>query len=106
MYGICEHIYQVMRKMRYQIFSAKYCGYRRVRVSRIPCSTSLFHFSIFLSGRELSIDLVILEMRDFNIILDMDWISKYHATIDCKRKIVFFNLLERRTLSLKGRPKG
>ena len=35
-------------------------------------------------------DLVILDISDYEVILGMDWLSKYHATIDCKKKIVMF----------------
>ena len=45
---------------------------------------------IFLNGCELSVDVVVLEMQDFVIILGMDWLSKYHASIDCRRKSVLF----------------
>ena len=41
---------------------------------------------IFLSGRELAVDLVVLQMWDFDIILGIDWLYKYHATIDYRRK--------------------
>ena len=43
-----------------------------------------------VDGRELSVDLIELEMDDFYMILGMDWLSKYGATIDCKRKMVTF----------------
>jgi hypothetical protein len=31
-------------------------------------------------------NLVVFEMSGFDIILGMDWLSKYHASIDCFRK--------------------
>ena len=40
--------------------------------------------------RELSADLVILDMIDYNVILGMDFLSKYEVTIDCKTKTVSF----------------
>ena len=57
---------------------------------------------IFLNGCELSVDVVVLEMQDFVIILGMDWLSKDHATIDCRRKIVLFRPQEQKASSLKG----
>ena len=45
---------------------------------------------IYIDGRELFADLVILEMQDYDVILGMDWLSKYNATIDCKKKMVVF----------------
>ena len=37
-------------------------------------------------------DLIELAMDDFDMILGMDWLSKYRATIDCKRRMVTFEL--------------
>ena len=45
---------------------------------------------IVISERELSADLVILDMIDYNVILGMDFLSKYEATIDCKARVVSF----------------
>ena len=59
------------------------------------------HVPIFVSGCELSVDLVILSTRDFDVILGMHWISKCHATIDYRRKSVFFWPLWWRALSLR-----
>ena len=46
--------------------------------------------SVVISERELSTDLVILDMIDYYVILGMNFLSKYEATIDCKAKIVSF----------------
>ena len=46
--------------------------------------------TVFVDGRELFVDLVVLDMPDYEVILGMDWLSKYHATIDCKKEIVIF----------------
>ena len=48
--------------------------------------------TVFIDGRELLVDLIVLKMTDYEVILGMDWLSKYHATIDCKKKIVTFRL--------------
>ena len=39
---------------------------------------------------ELPVDLIGLVMDDFDMILGMDWLSKYGVTIDCKRRMVTF----------------
>ena len=44
------------------------------------------HFLVV--GKELYVDFVVLDMPDYEVILKMDWLSKYYATIDCKKKIV------------------
>ena len=35
-------------------------------------------------------DLIELLTTDFDMILGMDWLAKYGATIDCRRKMVIF----------------
>ena len=43
-----------------------------------------------ISERELCADLVMLDMTDYDVILGMDFLSKYGAIIDCKAKTVGF----------------
>ena len=43
-----------------------------------------------IDNRELSVDLIELSMDDFEMILGMEWLSKYGATIDCKCRMVTF----------------
>ena len=49
---------------------------------------------ISLAGYDTWVDLIILEMVDFDVILDMDWLSVYDAVLDCNAKTV--------TLALAG----
>ena len=44
-----------------------------------------------ISESELCADLVMLNMTDYDVILGMDYLSKYGAMIDCKAKTVVFN---------------
>ena len=39
---------------------------------------------IIIAGRELFVDLVMLEIVDYDVILGMDFLGKYHASIDCR----------------------
>ncbi|KAA0036120.1 ty3-gypsy retrotransposon protein [Cucumis melo var. makuwa] len=39
----------------------------------------------------LDVTLLVLDMKDFDVILGMDWLSANHASIDCFRKEVVFN---------------
>ena len=48
--------------------------------------------AILVEGRELHADLIVLDMNDYDVILGMDWLSKYGATINCKEKTVTFQL--------------
>ncbi|XP_028126745.1 uncharacterized protein LOC114323364 [Camellia sinensis] len=45
-------------------------------------------FEIDFAGRVLYADLIVLGFEGFTIILDMDWLRNYFATLDCARKIV------------------
>ena len=39
-----------------------------------------------------SVDLVLLDLQDFDVILGMDWLASYHASIDCFGKRVIFSI--------------
>ncbi|XP_062099687.1 uncharacterized protein LOC133805521 [Humulus lupulus] len=45
-----------------------------------------------VDGRELFVDLIELDITDFDVIFEMDRLTKYNATIDCKKKMVVFKL--------------
>ncbi|XP_048140712.1 uncharacterized protein LOC125316430 [Rhodamnia argentea] len=44
-----------------------------------------------VSGREDRIDLIMLEMYDFDLIVGIDWLKKQRAIVDCHRKVIQFN---------------
>ncbi|KAL7254914.1 hypothetical protein ACSBR1_009131 [Camellia fascicularis] len=44
-----------------------------------------------LGDKELVADLLPLEMLYFNLILGMNWLASYHASVDCYRKEVVFS---------------
>ena len=46
-----------------------------------------------IEGRELLADLVLLDMHDFDVILGMDWLASYHASVHCFEKEVVFRPL-------------
>lgn len=45
-----------------------------------------------IGNRELSTDLILLGMNDFDVILGMDWFEAHHATIHCYLKEVVYHL--------------
>ena len=45
---------------------------------------------IVVEGQQFYVNLIELEIDDFDVILGMDMLSKYGATIDCKRRNVTF----------------
>ena len=46
---------------------------------------------ILIGGQEFPTDLVALDMRDFDVVLDMDWLSRHRATLDWYKKEVKFH---------------
>ena len=51
-------------------------------------------YVVSLAKYDTWVDLIILGMVDFDVILDMDWLSPYEAVLDCNAKTV--------TLALPG----
>ncbi|XP_070045204.1 uncharacterized protein [Nicotiana tomentosiformis] len=51
---------------------------------------------VTIGGYERTVDLLFLNIVDFDVILGMDWLSKYHAILDCHAKTV--------TLAMPGFP--
>ena len=45
---------------------------------------------VIIGGQESLVDLILLDIHDFDVILGMDWLSRHHATVDCYRKEVRF----------------
>ena len=46
---------------------------------------------VLIEGQEFLADLVALDMRDFDVVLGMDWLSRHRATLDCYKKEVKFH---------------
>ncbi|XP_070035584.1 uncharacterized protein [Nicotiana tomentosiformis] len=45
-------------------------------------------------GYETRADLLLLDMTDFEVVLGMDWLSLYHAILDCHAKTIFLVMPE------------
>lgn len=48
-------------------------------------------YKIIISGKEEVIDLMILAIYDFDVIIEMDWLVKQRAIVDCCNKMIQFN---------------
>ena len=65
----------------------------RMRVS-LPVGDLLFSDRVvrdsrfLIGGQEFPTDLMALDMRDFDVVLGMDWLSHHRATLDCYKKEV------------------
>ena len=53
--------------------------------------------------REITVDLVLLGLQDFDVILGMDWLASYHASVDCFGKQVTFSILGQPEFSFEGK---
>ena len=49
-------------------------------------------YRVVIEDRELIADLMVLDMHDFDVILGMDWLSGYHASINCHEKKFNFHI--------------
>lgn len=57
---------------------------------------------IRIGDRELVADLMVLDMRDFDVILGMDWLATHHASINCRPKEVTFQILGQAIFTFVG----
>ena len=46
---------------------------------------------VLIGGQEFPADLVALDLRDFDVVLGMDWLSRHRATLDCYKNEVKFH---------------
>ena len=45
---------------------------------------------VLVEDREFPVDLVLLNVIDFDVILGMDWLSQHYATLDYHSKVLIF----------------
>ena len=66
--------------------------------------TSVFFPScpVLVEGRELPTDLVLLDVIGFDVILGIDWLAQYYATMDCRAKEVIFRIPDENEFRFRG----
>nr|CAD1830134.1 unnamed protein product [Ananas comosus var. bracteatus] len=47
---------------------------------------------IVLGDRAFLPNLVLISIKEYDVVLVMDWLTRHHATIDCERRIVTFTV--------------
>ena len=57
---------------------------------------------VLIEGQEFPADLVALDMRNFDVVLGMDWLSRHRATLDCYKKEVKLNRPGKLEVKFKG----
>ena len=79
----------------------------RMRVS-LPTGDSLFSdrvvrdSRVLIGGQEFPADLVALDMREFDVVLSMYWLSRHRATLDCYKKEVKFHRPGKSEVKFRG----
>ncbi|GJW05279.1 putative reverse transcriptase domain-containing protein [Tanacetum coccineum] len=56
----------------------------------IGINTIIWGCTLNFLNNPFNINLMLVELGSFDVIIGMDWLSKYHAVIDCAEKIVLF----------------
>ena len=84
-YIYTEHVFDRMpsvEQLPYDMHVTSIPGHS-VNVNRVykNCST-------VINDRGFSVDLTALPFRDFDLILGMDWLSKYRVIVDCDKRSV------------------
>ena len=57
---------------------------------------------VLVEGRELLMDLILLDVIDFDVILGMDWLGLHYATLDYREKEVIFRISNDVEFRFKG----
>ena len=57
---------------------------------------------MLVSNRELYVDLIMLNLHDYDVILGMDFLSKYNAMIECRHRRVTFRPTDNDEFSYLG----
>ena len=58
--------------------------------------------TILIGGQEFPADLVALDMRDFDVVLSMDCLSRHRSTLDCYKKEVKLHRPEKLEVKFRG----
>ena len=68
----------------------------------LVCNSMLKSCVIQIEDREMLADLILMDMYVYDIILGMDWLVTYHASVDCFGKEVVFRPLGEPEFRFKG----
>lgn len=57
---------------------------------------------VSMCGRDTVVDLMLLEMSEFDVILGMDWLVSCHMTLDFHHKVIKFSMHGERDFIFQG----
>ncbi|RVX00153.1 Retrovirus-related Pol polyprotein from transposon 17.6 [Vitis vinifera] len=69
----------------------------------VVASRMLRNCIVMIGYREMPVDLVLLDLQDFDVILGMDWLASYHASVDYFEKRVTFSIPGQPKFSFEGK---
>ena len=90
---------------RFQIETQPLGGHMRVS---LPAGDPLFldrvvsDSRVLIGGQEFPADLVALDMREFVVVLGMDWLYRHRATLDCYKKEVKLHIPGKLEVKFRG----
>lgn len=58
--------------------------------------------AVRIDNMELATNMVLLDTKDFNVILDMELLAAYHTSMDCFQKVVNFAPIDQSSFQIKG----
>ena len=62
----------------------------------------LFGCPVLVGSKELPVDLVLLDIMEFDVILRIDWLSQHYAVVDCQSKEVIFRIPDEEEFKFMG----
>ncbi|GJS30992.1 putative reverse transcriptase domain-containing protein [Tanacetum coccineum] len=62
----------------------------------------LLDYKLNLTDKLFDIDLILIELKSFDVVIGMDWLNKVQAKINCLEKVLKISLEGRKTLIVQG----
>ncbi|GJT84895.1 reverse transcriptase domain-containing protein [Tanacetum coccineum] len=67
----------------------------------VGTNTIIQSYTLILLNQPFKIDLMPIKLGSFDVVIGMDWLSKYHARIICDEKVIYI-LIDGETLIIQG----
>ena len=58
------------------------------------------HSTLSIGNHDFPADLIVLESQSLDVILGMDWLTKFEGNIDCARKTILLTTPEQKRTSM------
>ena len=98
-YVCMEHVFDkvpAMEKLAYDMHVTSSLGHN-VHVNSIYRNCP-----IVIQAREFLADLITLPLREFDLILGMDWLTKHRAIVDCGQKTIVLRCSDKSEVIIQG----